>query len=321
MSDLSTISTLRQRRFEQKNVTGPSNGAETNILNITGTGGIVKYIWLADRPGSGGGYPQFDHSIRVYTDGNTTPDMDMDLGVFFGYGYGEIFSQENITSTHWHARSGTAAHINYYGGGFRLEVPFTTSIRICVANVNNTPPSSVFSQVDYVLASDNPGMTIPPYVLKSTGSHWIGGTRATVAAGSNATLATIPAGNPGIIVGHSMCGGNTSDYSYLERYVALYIDGEATPSIQSSGTEDWFTASDYFFNGQTPFSSHGSMGLGAGPYNQNGTPVNAFSALVDILALNGGYPFTSSASLVWLNHPAATVGNVYATCLWYYRHT
>lgn len=321
MEDLSTLSTLRKRRAFLKNSPGPANNAEVDIINIPSGGGIINYLWLADRPGSGGGFPQFDHSIRVYTNGSSTPDIDMDLATFFGYAYGEIYSQENIACRHWHARSGTAAHSSFYGGGFRLPIPFTNGIRVCVANLNNTPVSAIFSQLDYVLVADNGSMIIPPYILHTLGSKWVGGTRASVSAGNDVTIATISSGNPGVIVGHSMCAGAAADYSYLERYVGVYIDGELTPSIQSSGTEDWFTASDYFFNGQTPFSTYASMGLGAGPFNQSGIPVNAFSALVDILALNGGYAFTSSAIVKWLNHPAVTSNNTYATCLWYYRHT
>lgn len=320
MDSLYTVATHKKRRTFKKAAAGPTNGNEFDLLNITSGAGIVDYIWLADRPGTGGGYPQFDHEIRVYTNGNTTPDITTDLGLFFGYAYGEIYSQGNIHSKHWHARSGTITYIDRYGGGLRLPIPFQDGIRICVANVTNTPLSAVFSQVDYRTVADNSSMTVPPYNLKLLGNKWIGG-RLTLNAGNEVALATIPSGNPGIIVGHSMAGGGASDYSYLERYIAVYLDGETTPSIQSSGTEDWFCGSDYFFNGQTPYSSYGAMGLGAGPQNQNGTYVNAFSAVVDLLALNGGYAFTSSAIVKWLNHAAVTTNNTYGSALFYYRHT
>lgn len=319
MYDLYTINTDKRRREQHKAMTGPTIGNEIDIINIASGSGVVDYLWLADRPGAGGGFPQFDHSIRVYVDGSATPVIDMDLGLFFGYAYGEVFSQENITSKHWHARSGTNAHVDRYGGGIRLPMPFGNGIRIAVACLNATPASAIFSQVDYRLTADNANMTIPPYRLNTTGNKWING-RINGTVNSDMTLATIPSGNPGIIVGHSMAAGAASDYSYLERYIATYVDGEATPSIKSSGTEDWFTASDYFFTGQTPFSSYGAMGLGACPFNNSGTPVNGFSALVDLLALNGGIPFTSDVVLKMLIHPAATATFNYANCLFYYRH-
>lgn len=320
MEDLNSISTDRKRRAFLKAATGPANNSELDILNITSGDGIVDYIWLADRPGTGGGFPQFDHSIRIYTNGNTTPDVDMDIGTFFGYADGQIYSQENISTRHWTARSGTSGHIDKYGGSCRLPTPFFGGIRICVANINNTPTSAVFSQVDYRTVADNASLAVPPYVLNTIGNKWIGN-RLTIGASSDATLATISSGNPGIVVGHSMVGRGGSSYDYLERYIALYIDGETTPSIQSSGTEDWFTGSDYFFNGQTPLVSYAGMGLGAGPYDQNANLVSGFSALVDILALNGGYAFTSSAILKWLHHPTTSVSADYGSCLFYYRHT
>jgi hypothetical protein len=318
MSDLSTISTLRQRRAEQKNVAGPANLNEKDLLYVASGGGVVNYIWLAARPAVANTYPEFDYSIRVYTDGNTTPDIDMDLGLFFGYAAGQVFPAGDISSTHWHARTGGSSHIDRSGGGLRLEMPFTNGIRICVANRNNTGASGVWSQVDYALVSDNSGMTVPPYRLHTVGNKWIGG-QLPVNSGSDATLAAIPSGNPGIIVGHSMAMGNAMDYSYLERYVAIYIDGEATPSIESSGTEDWFTGSDYFNSGQHPFSHYGSMGFGV-QYESNTYPCTT-SVLVDLLALNGGYPFTSSATVKWLTHPAVSSSANYGSCVWYYRHT
>lgn len=318
MSDLSTISTLRQRRAEQKNAAGPTNGNEENLLNITSGGGVVNYIWLACRPEVANTYPEFDYSIRVYTDGNTSPDIDMDLGLFFGYAYGQVFPAGDISSEHWHARVGGSDHIDRSGGGIRLQIPFTSGIRICVANTNSTGTSGVWSQVDYILSADNSGMTIPPYRLHTIGNKWIGG-QANVTVGSDATLATISSETPGIIVGHSMAMGNAMDYSYLERYVAVYIDGESTPSIQSSGTEDWFTGSDYFNSGQHPFSHYGAMGFGV-QYESNTSPCPT-SCLVDILALNGGYPFTTGATMKWLNHAAVSSSCNYGSCLFYYLHT
>lgn len=320
MEDLTNISTYRQRRAEQKDVTGPTNGNEEDLLNITSGSGVVNYVWLACRPNAANSWPEFDYSIRVYTDGNTTPDIDMDLGSFFGYADGHLYPQADISCAHWHARVGGTSHIDRSGGGIRLAMPFTSGIRICVANTVNTAAAVVFSQVDYLLSSDNPGMTVPPYRLYTTGTHWIGG-RATLAANADATLATIAAGNPGIIVGHSMTMANATDYSYLERELAVYVDGEGSPSIQSSGTEDWFTGSDYFFSGQSPFSHYGAMGLGA-LYTTNTSPCPA-GALVDFLALNGGYPFTGSAATTvkWQTLAAVSSACDYGSCLFYYRHT
>lgn len=326
MSNLD-LTTDRKRQAFLKNATGPANNAEVNLLNVTSGDGIVDYVWLANRPGAGGGYPQFDEKIRVYTNGNSTPDIDVDLGLFFGYADGQNFSQENISCRHWTARSGTASHIDKYGGSFSLPIPFTGGIRIAVANTNNSPTSALFSQVSYRTVADNASMVVPPYVLKTAGNNWIGG-RATAAYNADVTLATIPSGNPWVAVGHSMAArggtaGAGSSFDYLERYVALYIDGESSPSVQSSGTEDWFTGSDYFYFGQTPLSSYGAMALGAGEFDYTGVKVSGFSALVDLYALHGGFAGTGSGTttLKWLHHAATTVSADYGNCLWYYRHT
>lgn len=316
IADLNDLSTYTKHRAENKNVSGPANNSEMNLLNISSGSGIVEQIWLADRP-SGGDYPEFDHSIRVYVDGSSTPQIDTDLGDFFGYAYADAFTNPaQLSSAHWTARYGGSSHLDRTGGTFSLPIPFQNGIRIAVANTNNSP-SSIFDQIDYTLASENSGMNVPNYTLSATGNKWVGG-RNTATSSSDETLATISSGHAGVIVGHSMAGGGANDYSYLERQLALYIDGESTPSIESSGTEDWFNASDYFYTGQSPMSTPSAMALGAA-YTTNTYPC-PFSALADFLNMNGGFAFNSSATLKWLHHSSTSTGNTYSSTLWYYRH-
>jgi hypothetical protein len=313
LGGISNLSTYKKHRAEFKDAPDPANNSEFSLLDIPKGSGIVNYIWLADRP-NGNDYPEFDNSIRVYTNGSSIPNINTDLGMFFGYANADAFTNpENISTTHWTARYGGASHLDRTGGTFSLPIPFQNGIRIVVANTNNSP-SYIFSQIDYTLVSDNSGLSVPPYTLNIVGNKWVGD-RKTANAADSVTLATIPAGNPGVIVGQSMAGGGAKDYSYLERQMALYIDGEGMSSIKSSGTEDWFGASDYFFTGQSPYSSPAGMGLGAA----NDT-ANSFSALTDFLALDGGYAFNSSATLVWLHNSATDTSNTYSSALWYYRH-
>ena len=317
ITDLNDLSTYKKHRIENKNVAGPANNSELNLLNISSGSGIVNYIWLADRP-SGSDYPEFDHSLRVYVNGNSTASIDMDLGDFFGYAYADGFTNSaQIATQHWSARFGGSSHLDRTGGSLSLPIPFQNGIRIAVANTNNSP-SSVFDQIDYTLTSENSGMSVPPYTLNVIGNKWIGG-RNTATSTSDETLATIPSGNAGVIVAHSMAMGGANDYSYLERQVALYIDGESSPSVESSGTEDWFGGSDYFYTGQSPYSQNGAMGLGAA--NTSNTSPCPSSALVDLLAENGGFAFNSSATLKWLHNSATDTGNTYSSVLWFYRHT
>lgn len=316
ITDLSDLSTYKKHRVENKNVTGPANNSEFNLLNVSSGAGIVQHLWLADRP-SGADYPEFDHSIRIYVDGASSPQVDVDLGDFFGYAYADAYTNPiQLSTTHWTARYGGSSHYDRTGGTFSLPIPFQNGIRIAVANTNNSP-SKIFDQVDYALASENSGMSVPNYTLYTIGNKWVGG-RNTATTSSDETLATIASGNAGVIVGHSMAFGGANDYSYLERQMNLFIDGESTASIQSSGTEDWFDGSDYFYTGQSPFSTPGAMGLGAA-YTTNTYPCPT-SVLVDFLALNGGYAFNSSATLKWMHHSAVSTSNTYSSTLWYYKH-
>lgn len=300
----------RRRRAFLKAATGPGANGELNLLSVPSGAGTVDHIWLACRPGSGGGYPEFDLSIRVYTDGNTAPDVDMDLGTFFGYGLAAQFpAPANIHTKHFYARYGGPAWVGRTGGGVRMTFPFNNGIRVAVANVNNSPTAGVFSQVDYTLAVDNPTFLPPSYRLKVAGNKWVGGALA-IAAQADASLATLT--GPGVIVAHSMAMGQATAYDYLERYVAISIDGEVTPSIQSSGTEDWFLGSDYWYTGQSPMSGHAAMALGAAS-----DTLYTSSALVDLKALHGGYAFGKSATVSWLHHPATTSNCSFSSAIFY----
>lgn len=314
-SPWSDVMFLRRRRAEKKKITGPSNGTETTLLEVTSGAGIVDHVWLAIGPTNGASGPNFDNRIRVYTDGSSTPDIDQDAALFFGYGKANnTFAAGSISTDHFTAKcngtSGTQSH-----GAIRLPIPFTNGVKITLANTTNSNVPNLWFQADYVLNADNPGMTIPPYRLKTSG-HYNNGGQVTVAAGADATMHTLT--GAGVLVAHSMAATSTTGVSYVEKQVALYIDGESTPSVMSSGLEDWFSDS-WAWASATPYSRPHAMGFGM---TTTTTPW-PFSAVIDLLALHGGYPFTTG---LVMKLQASEVANdlhplTYADCLFYYLHT
>lgn len=317
--DLNTQSTNRKRAVEQKAVVGPTSGNEHNLINIAPTAhpdvtdnGVIKRFWLALRPTTANAYPQFDMHIRVYYGGSATPAIDTDVGSFFAYARGEAFAAGNIHTEHFSAKNGGPANLDRAFGQITLPMPFENGIRIAVANVTNVGANAVFTQIDYELQSDNEGMVIPPYRLKVDGPAFIPN-RPTANANADVTLATIPQGTEGIIVAHGMAGVHASNHSYLERQVAFYLNQEATPSIKSSGLEDYIGCSDYFYTGCTPFSFNWAMGLGST------TDHYSFSGLVDLAGMHGGYPFTDGAVVKLLQHPAVNTNFGYGSQLFWYE--
>lgn len=313
-SDVTDLfSALRRRQAFNKKLTGPSSGAEVDILNIASGSGVVNWIWCVVAYVSGSGYPDYDHRLRIYTDGSSTPDVDSDLGLLFGFANGTSFGAGSIASEYFAARHKGSSRGP--GGQMRLPVYFSNGIRIAVANTTAAAAGQIFSQVDYALSTDNPTLVIQPYRLHSDGVPVAAATAGPSAATTSFPLHSI-SGN-GILVAHSMSAQSSTGLTYMERNIALTIDGEGSPSIESSGTEDWFTGSYYWLAGETPYSRKGAMGLGAistSPY--------LFSALLDVAGLVGGLTFASSLSMTWEKNADVADGcSAYGDQILYYLHT
>lgn len=322
------LNVYKTNRYMTKNIAGPTDGNEVTIFErSTGEAGVVTYLCIDDTraPGVTTGWPEEDHHIKIYYDGSSTADIDTDLAIFFGYAYDEVYPAVDLATKHWHVHASGSTDDHRTGAGLKLPIPYQNGIKITIRNRNATAGSVLFTQVDYQNTVDNDGttfplLTVPPYRLHVIGNDW-SGNRLSTTATQDPVLASIPAGNPGIIVGHSMAMGASDDYGYLERRMHFYMDGESTASFISNGTEDYFSGSYYFTDGESPFSHSWAMGLGNIGNAANTNPCPA-SALIDFLSFNGGFPFSSSCTVVWEHDPAGTVSsNTYGSALFYYRHT
>jgi hypothetical protein len=299
---------LRVRQAETKQANTPTAGVETTIFTVASGAGAITSLWLTFGNGSAG-YTGFDLLLQVYTDGSGTPDIAMDVGTFFGYAYTNNLASGYVSSQNFSAFSNGASH-NRVGGQCLLPIPFTNGVTVTLKNVASSVTQTYYSQVGYALTADNAGWAQPPYRLHTNGVTAASST-AGPASGVDFTLHSI-SGGPGIIVAHSMCAVGASSLGYLERNVGLFIDGEGSASIESSGSEDWWRHPWYFNWGNNSAPAALSWG----------TSGNYFSALVDFAALTGGYAFTSSAILKWLtNAQTSSDVSTYASCLHYYLHT
>lgn len=300
---------LRVRRDQIKDGGTPSSG-EATIFEVSSGAGCILGLWNTIGALSGG-YPGFDTIIKVYTDGSLTPDISQDLGVFFGYANGGDFSSGALATANFAA---TCDGWGKTSGLCLLPIPFTNGIKVTLTNPGSVTVGKLFTQISYALTADNPGWAPPPYRLHTDGVTVLSATAGPAASVSSFTLHSI-SGGPGIIVAHSMTAksvGGTAGPTYLERNVALTIDGEGSPSFESSGTEDWWN-NPWYFN-WSKVSSPGAMswGLATG---------SLFSGLVDFAAQHGGIAFASTAVMTWEKNADTTNDcSQYADCLFYYLH-
>ena len=159
--------------------------------------------------------------LRIYWDGAKVPSVEVPLGDFFGVGNG---MQANVNSL--------PVKVSSYGRGYNCywRMPFKKQARITLANESDKEPGLCYYQIDWVRLDEPPepamyfhsryhqeyppkmGQPYTVFIGRGHG-HYVG----TVLSSQNA-------------VGHWFGEGDDM----------FFIDGEAKPSLQGTGTEDYF---------------------------------------------------------------------------------
>ena len=121
---------------------------------------------------------------------------------------------------------------------------------------------------------------------------------------------------PGSIVYHSYVGGvGATNLSWLERNFSITVDGEATPQIVATGTEDWFD-SGWYFQGRRDYNTSFHSYVGT---DQPAGNVNTVAMATDLWSKWGGVPFTTSAVIRSLPEAGCTTGDTLCWCILYYQ--
>lgn len=192
-------------------------GETKTIAELEGPGKIT-HIWLV--PSSMDiRYPRA-LVLRIYWDGSDIPSVEVPFGDFFAVGNGMRAVVDSLP-----------VKVSSYGRGYNCywQMPFKQKARITIANESDKETASCYFQIDWVKYDEDPQHVMyfharyhqeyppelgKPYtVFKAKGrGHYVG----TVLSSQNG-------------IGHWF--GEGDDF--------FYIDGEETPSIIGTGTEDY----------------------------------------------------------------------------------
>ena len=228
---------------------------ETLVLaDVQGAGQITR-IWMTTMVLPGSRYNAHHYGVvRMYWDGEETPSVEAPFGAFFGVPWGEYkhYIAEPLSCT---------------SGGYNCQfpMPYERGFRIEVVNQASEDWSGLFFQVEYLEQTtspsplrfhaqwrrENPTRINQPYrVLDAQGEGHFAGMHLFM---QNATHWLRPGammrrlretGNPLGALFPEMFG-----MGMLEGWERIYVDGEDTPSITGTGTEDYFNSGFYFKNG------------------------------------------------------------------------
>jgi hypothetical protein len=192
---------------------------ETIVMADLKGPGIVTHIWVTVAD-SEYGWPRLAR-LRVYYDGHKTPSVDAPLGDFFGVGHGY---ERNLNSLVVRDASFGRARNCYW------PMPFRKSIKITLTNEGHRRMTSLYYHVDWQKHQSLPediGYFHAYYHQASPPP-----------AGKNYTILDIR--GAGHYAGTVLNIIQTQIGWFGEGDDLFYVDGEKTPRIDGTGSEDYF---------------------------------------------------------------------------------
>ncbi|MGD0157567.1 MAG: DUF2961 domain-containing protein [Terracidiphilus sp.] len=215
-------------------------GQATTVLDAKGAG-VVTHIWFTINS------PDPMHLknlvLRAWWDGEPTPSVEVPVGDFFGLGLGEYFIYQSALLAVAPMKA-----LNAY-----FQMPFATAARLTLTNEGTVRTKNLYFAVDYVaLASLPQGLgrfhaqyrqAAPCKAVKSGGKNLSG----------RDNYVFLEATGKGHFVGVTQAVVQNENGWFGEGDDMIFVDGDAMPTINGTGTEDYYNGA-WDFGGQ-PFAN------------------------------------------------------------------
>ena len=231
------------------------NPGETfTLAEIPGAGKIVR-IWMTtmNLPGAKVNFNEFG-VLKFYWDGEKNPSVEVPFGAFFGVPWGKY--------THY-----ISAPLSCTSGGYNCSfpMPYSNGCRIEVVNESSVIWPGLFFQIQYLELEnqssplrfhalwrrENPTQYRIPYrIMEAKGQGHFAGVHLYMQNTSQWL-------NPEKMWHRYQDSGSILSAFFpemlgmgiLEGWERIRVDGEEKPSIQGTGTEDYFNSGFYYSNG------------------------------------------------------------------------
>jgi hypothetical protein len=210
-------------------------GETVTLVDHRGAG-VVRRWWVTIAPRNS--VPlQRQLIVRCYWDDEATPSVEVPISDFFGVGFGEWRDYVSLPS-------------NMTSGGYNVywPMPFRSRARITVENRSNVVVDRFYYNVAVDARAELPDSTLYFHAQFR---------RAATRRGEPVVL--LDAVGRGHYAGTllSMQPRRGRTMWYLEGNERVFVDGESTPSIIGTGTEDYFSSGWYFDTGPYSAPYHG----------------------------------------------------------------
>lgn len=224
------------------NVSRVADGARLNILDVKGAG-IITHIWITMAPGADT-LNRNDVMLRMYWDGKNYPSVEAPVGPFFGNGWGEAYhfiSAPLAVTPGW-----GKSYVSYFA------MPFANGARIEIENQSGRPIDALYFNIDYEELAELPSNTGRFHAwynhqlteaLPDGENEWglLGKSGTNTDGKRNYVFADIK--GRGHLVGVNYYVNCPSTMWYGEGDEMVFIDGDAKPTLNGTGTEDYFNTS------------------------------------------------------------------------------
>jgi hypothetical protein len=284
-------------------------GQAATILDVKGAG-VVTHVWFTIA--SDDQHHLKNLVLRAWWDGESSPSVEAPIGDFYGLGLGEYYTYESALLTVAPVKA-----LNAY-----FAMPFASAAKITVTNEGKKKTNALYFAADYVTLPSLPedvGRFHAQYRQAAPCKGWTDNWGAEYGDDINAKKNLNGEGNyvyleatgRGHFVGVTHAVEQNQEFWFGEGDDMIFIDGDAMPTINGTGTEDYFNGA-WDFNGQ-PFG-----------YMHNGAPY-----IVDAERIGGRYclyrwhtesPITFEKSIkVTIEHGHANHrdDNFYSVAYWY----
>ncbi|HZL51783.1 MAG TPA: glycoside hydrolase family 172 protein [Terracidiphilus sp.] len=284
-------------------------GQSTTLLDITGAG-VVTHIWFTIS--SSDPMHLKNLVLRAWWDGESAPSVETPIGDFFGLGLGEYFVYQSALLAIAPIKA-----LNAY-----FQMPFSTSARITVTNEGKVRTNSLYYAIDYVTLPTLPADVARFHAQYRQAAPCRGWTNDWTNNGSPGindrknldgqdNYVFMEAKGKGHFVGVTQAVLQNQTGWFGEGDDMIFIDGDKLPTINGTGSED-------YYNGAWDF------GLQSFGYQHNGAPY-----MVDPERIGGRYclyrwhtesPITFDESIkVTIEHGHANhrSDDFYSVAYWY----
>ncbi|HLN75360.1 MAG TPA: glycoside hydrolase family 172 protein [Prolixibacteraceae bacterium] len=221
---------------------GIKDGEKRTIMEVKGAG-IINHIWITIAP-EAAKLSRNDIILKMYWDGNDYPSVEAPIGPFFGNGWNETY---DFVSTPLTVSPGWGkSYVCYFA------MPFSKGAKIEIENQTGEVIQSFYYNIDYTempALPENTGRFHAWYnhqlteALPDGENEWglLGETGKNPKGENNYVFADIK--GKGQFVGVNYYVNCPTPMWYGEGDEMFFIDGETLPSLNGTGTEDFFNTS------------------------------------------------------------------------------